>query len=180
MECSQPVYPLDIVRTMRDQRAMMIQTPVSSAHPLLSCHIPTQSSIGSLSLWGGWILHCANDEMLNKQIKNHLKWHFHSHLKCIYTYNVKKGCCSRGSSCLCWDSQSLRRWCSYDFNMICCALMRPVRPEAADHETTLIRQQEEERADAQWKHLCTTCPLCSFSLVVLLRRHYFYRSYTTF
>uniref|UniRef100_A0A3Q3JPQ7 Tyrosine-protein phosphatase n=1 Tax=Monopterus albus TaxID=43700 RepID=A0A3Q3JPQ7_MONAL len=28
MECSQPVYPLDIVRTMRDQRAMMIQTPV--------------------------------------------------------------------------------------------------------------------------------------------------------
>lgn len=29
MECSQPVYPLDIVRTMRDQRAMMIQTPVS-------------------------------------------------------------------------------------------------------------------------------------------------------
>lgn len=28
MECGQPVYPLDIVRTMRDQRAMMIQTPV--------------------------------------------------------------------------------------------------------------------------------------------------------
>ncbi|XP_051565821.1 tyrosine-protein phosphatase non-receptor type 4 [Myxocyprinus asiaticus] len=27
MECSQPVYPLDTVRTMRDQRAMMIQTP---------------------------------------------------------------------------------------------------------------------------------------------------------
>uniref|UniRef100_A0A8K9UZG2 Tyrosine-protein phosphatase n=1 Tax=Oncorhynchus mykiss TaxID=8022 RepID=A0A8K9UZG2_ONCMY len=27
MECSQPIYPLDIVRTMRDQRAMMIQTP---------------------------------------------------------------------------------------------------------------------------------------------------------
>ncbi|XP_068102238.1 tyrosine-protein phosphatase non-receptor type 4 [Hyperolius riggenbachi] len=27
MECNQPVYPLDIVRTMRDQRAMMIQTP---------------------------------------------------------------------------------------------------------------------------------------------------------
>ncbi|XP_063067548.1 tyrosine-protein phosphatase non-receptor type 4-like isoform X2 [Engraulis encrasicolus] len=27
MESSQPVYPLDIVRTMRDQRAMMIQTP---------------------------------------------------------------------------------------------------------------------------------------------------------
>uniref|UniRef100_A0A8C9RQL2 Tyrosine-protein phosphatase n=1 Tax=Scleropages formosus TaxID=113540 RepID=A0A8C9RQL2_SCLFO len=31
IECSQPVYPLDIVRTMRDQRAMMIQTPVSTA-----------------------------------------------------------------------------------------------------------------------------------------------------
>ncbi|XP_015254048.1 PREDICTED: tyrosine-protein phosphatase non-receptor type 4 isoform X1 [Cyprinodon variegatus] len=27
MECGQPVHPLDIVRTMRDQRAMMIQTP---------------------------------------------------------------------------------------------------------------------------------------------------------
>ncbi|XP_029395164.1 tyrosine-protein phosphatase non-receptor type 4 isoform X2 [Mus pahari] len=27
IECNQPVYPLDIVRTMRDQRAMMIQTP---------------------------------------------------------------------------------------------------------------------------------------------------------
>lgn len=30
IECNQPVYPLDIVRTMRDQRAMMIQTPVSN------------------------------------------------------------------------------------------------------------------------------------------------------
>lgn len=29
IESGQPVYPLDIVRTMRDQRAMMIQTPVS-------------------------------------------------------------------------------------------------------------------------------------------------------
>uniref|UniRef100_A0A4W3HW26 Tyrosine-protein phosphatase n=1 Tax=Callorhinchus milii TaxID=7868 RepID=A0A4W3HW26_CALMI len=29
IECNQPMYPLDIVRTMRDQRAMMIQTPVS-------------------------------------------------------------------------------------------------------------------------------------------------------
>ncbi|KAL0625663.1 Tyrosine-protein phosphatase non-receptor type 4 [Plecturocebus cupreus] len=28
IECNQPVYPLDIVRTMRDQRAMMIQTPL--------------------------------------------------------------------------------------------------------------------------------------------------------
>ncbi|XP_028663882.2 tyrosine-protein phosphatase non-receptor type 4 isoform X2 [Erpetoichthys calabaricus] len=27
IECNQPVYPLDIVRKMRDQRAMMIQTP---------------------------------------------------------------------------------------------------------------------------------------------------------
>uniref|UniRef100_A0A8C1KZ02 Tyrosine-protein phosphatase n=1 Tax=Cyprinus carpio TaxID=7962 RepID=A0A8C1KZ02_CYPCA len=27
MECGQPVHPLEIVRTMRDQRAMMIQTP---------------------------------------------------------------------------------------------------------------------------------------------------------
>lgn len=30
IECNQPIYPLDIVRTMRDQRAMMIQTPVST------------------------------------------------------------------------------------------------------------------------------------------------------
>lgn len=29
IEANQPVYPLDIVRQMRDQRAMMIQTPVS-------------------------------------------------------------------------------------------------------------------------------------------------------
>ena len=28
MEANQPVYPLDIVRQMRDQRAMLIQTPV--------------------------------------------------------------------------------------------------------------------------------------------------------
>lgn len=30
IENGQSVYPLDIVRTMRDQRAMMIQTPVSN------------------------------------------------------------------------------------------------------------------------------------------------------
>lgn len=29
MEANEPVYPLDIVKTMRDQRAMMIQTSVS-------------------------------------------------------------------------------------------------------------------------------------------------------
>ena len=29
MEANQPVYPLDIVRQMRDQRAMLIQTAVS-------------------------------------------------------------------------------------------------------------------------------------------------------
>ena len=29
IEANQPVYPLDIVRQMRDQRAMLIQTPVS-------------------------------------------------------------------------------------------------------------------------------------------------------
>ncbi|KAA0715732.1 Tyrosine-protein phosphatase non-receptor type 4 [Triplophysa tibetana] len=39
MECSQPVNPLDIVRTMRDQRAMMIQTPADTSsihHDFLS------------------------------------------------------------------------------------------------------------------------------------------------
>lgn len=40
MECGQPVYPLDIVRTMRDQRAMMIQTPVCRHVCLLSCCRP--------------------------------------------------------------------------------------------------------------------------------------------
>lgn len=35
IECNQPVYPLDIVRTMRDQRAMMIQTPVSTILAIL-------------------------------------------------------------------------------------------------------------------------------------------------
>ena len=29
IEANQPVYPLDIVRQMRDQRAMLIQTAVS-------------------------------------------------------------------------------------------------------------------------------------------------------
>ncbi|VDK66135.1 unnamed protein product [Gongylonema pulchrum] len=28
VEANEPVYPLDIVRTMRDQRAMLIQTAV--------------------------------------------------------------------------------------------------------------------------------------------------------
>lgn len=37
IECNQPVYPLDIVRTMRDQRAMMIQTPVSIIPAVLYC-----------------------------------------------------------------------------------------------------------------------------------------------
>lgn len=37
IECNQPVYPLDIVRTMRDQRAMMIQTPVSIIPAALGC-----------------------------------------------------------------------------------------------------------------------------------------------
>lgn len=38
IECNQPVYPLDIVRTMRDQRAMMIQTPVSTDYLFFTCH----------------------------------------------------------------------------------------------------------------------------------------------
>lgn len=37
IECNQPVYPLDIVRTMRDQRAMMIQTPVSIIPAVMCC-----------------------------------------------------------------------------------------------------------------------------------------------
>lgn len=34
VEANQPVYPLDIVRQMRDQRAMMVQTPVRSLFSL--------------------------------------------------------------------------------------------------------------------------------------------------
>uniref|UniRef100_A0A8C1KZT5 Protein tyrosine phosphatase non-receptor type 4a n=1 Tax=Cyprinus carpio TaxID=7962 RepID=A0A8C1KZT5_CYPCA len=49
MECGQPVHPLEIVRTMRDQRAMMIQTPVSPGHLLFFCHCLHRSSIGGLS-----------------------------------------------------------------------------------------------------------------------------------
>ena len=30
IEANEPVYPLDVVRSMRDQRAMMIQTSVSN------------------------------------------------------------------------------------------------------------------------------------------------------
>lgn len=43
MECSQPVYPLDIVRTMRDQRAMMIQTPVRRHIPFSGRSQPLQA-----------------------------------------------------------------------------------------------------------------------------------------
>uniref|UniRef100_A0A8C1V7S1 protein-tyrosine-phosphatase n=1 Tax=Cyprinus carpio TaxID=7962 RepID=A0A8C1V7S1_CYPCA len=50
MECGQPVHPLEIVRTMRDQRAMMIQTPVSPGHLLFFCHCLHRSSIGGLLL----------------------------------------------------------------------------------------------------------------------------------
>lgn len=41
IECNQPVYPLDIVRTMRDQRAMMIQTPVSTTELMCKCIFST-------------------------------------------------------------------------------------------------------------------------------------------
>lgn len=39
MESGQPVYPLDIVRTMRDQRAMMIQTPVGGTVEYVLLHL---------------------------------------------------------------------------------------------------------------------------------------------
>uniref|UniRef100_A0A3B3VHB0 Tyrosine-protein phosphatase n=1 Tax=Poecilia latipinna TaxID=48699 RepID=A0A3B3VHB0_9TELE len=42
MECGQPVYPLDIVRTMRDQRAMMIQTPVSRVAIVIAQLLPPE------------------------------------------------------------------------------------------------------------------------------------------
>jgi len=35
IEANQPVYPLNIVRQMRDQRAMLIQTSVSSTSMLI-------------------------------------------------------------------------------------------------------------------------------------------------
>ena len=36
IEANQPVYPLDIVRQMRDQRAMLIQTSVSTHAAIMS------------------------------------------------------------------------------------------------------------------------------------------------
>ncbi|VDK59785.1 unnamed protein product [Anisakis simplex] len=36
VEANEPVYPLDIVRTMRDQRAMLIQTSEDSFIPLMT------------------------------------------------------------------------------------------------------------------------------------------------
>lgn len=30
MEVLEPIYPLEVVRTMRDQRGMLVQTPVST------------------------------------------------------------------------------------------------------------------------------------------------------
>lgn len=35
IEANQPVYPLEICRQMRNQRAMMIQTPVSNHYDLV-------------------------------------------------------------------------------------------------------------------------------------------------
>lgn len=54
IECNQPVYPLDIVRTMRDQRAMMIQTPVSIIPAVLGCR--TIMSYDPVIL-GGFLMH---------------------------------------------------------------------------------------------------------------------------
>ena len=34
LECKEPVNPLDIVRVMRNQRGMLIQTPVSKITPI--------------------------------------------------------------------------------------------------------------------------------------------------
>ncbi len=74
MECGQPVYPLEIVRTMRDQRAMMIQTPVSPAHLLSSCHclghpLGVYHWLSAFSCWDNAEYYTANDAMLNKQQK---------------------------------------------------------------------------------------------------------------
>ena len=38
VESNQPVYPLSIVRQMRDQRAMLIQTPVSKTYYFVKGH----------------------------------------------------------------------------------------------------------------------------------------------
>lgn len=39
IEANEPVYPLELVRIMRDQRAMLVQTPVS-ALPQKICNFP--------------------------------------------------------------------------------------------------------------------------------------------
>lgn len=48
IENGQSVYPLDIVRTMRDQRAMMIQTPVST---IATCTHMDRFLIISIDYW---------------------------------------------------------------------------------------------------------------------------------
>jgi len=45
MEANQPVYPLNIVRQMRDQRAMLIQTSVSETAMLRLCVCVSVTSV---------------------------------------------------------------------------------------------------------------------------------------
>ena len=48
IEANEPIYPLDIVKAMRDQRAMMIQTAVS--HPVVLWHTALHKSLLSFPI----------------------------------------------------------------------------------------------------------------------------------
>ena len=39
MEVLEPIYPLDIVRIMRDQRGMLVQTPVSLTNIVMTINV---------------------------------------------------------------------------------------------------------------------------------------------
>lgn len=44
LDATRPVFPLDIVRTLRDQRAMMVQTTVQTSRPAHLLHITDNHS----------------------------------------------------------------------------------------------------------------------------------------
>ena len=58
VEANQPVYPLDIVRQMRDQRAMLIQTAVSLLLDHISGNLSGREGGGTYRRGG----YCTSDE----------------------------------------------------------------------------------------------------------------------
>ena len=69
IEANQPVYPLTIVRQMRDQRAMLIQTSVSH----ISLYLHTDANVSVLN-WISLYLHTDG----NVFIVSHISHYFHT------------------------------------------------------------------------------------------------------